>query len=1832
MGKKIIAIIGMHRSGTSVLSRCMRIFGAELGDKIIDPGPDNPKGYWEDEDILNLNIEMLSFLGTTWDSIKLIDKNDIITLRENNFTEKAKEIIQNKTKEYDFFALKDPRMAKLMPIWKEAFTAYSDRVMYIIAIRNPVSVIKSLKNRNKIDPVTAALIWISHVIPSLIETQNDQRIIIDYDLFLDNPQLQINRISEEFKLPIDQDEKIDFIDNFLDKNLRNSFIAKENINDHEKLFFLCKEVYMNLISKNHDNSELINITKVWTKKLLEIQPIIKVLNDKISKNISIGVEIDKKESLISNLNNKINSLINESDNLHSEILKRDEHIITLMAFNNRTAAKISDIELAINNLEQNTKTLNSKLNYTNNFFNNKLDHTNELIIKKLEKNEKKLERYHLVLFSSGIQNRFKQKLKFALNYNDVKTIRKSGLFDHLWYASQIYAGVSLMWDELLIHYIIFGSRIRLSPHPLFNTKWYIDNNSDLNSYSKNLLLHYLNHGEKEGRNPCPYFFPNWYRITNVDVQSSKTSLLQHYIQHGEAEGRKPNPYFFPDWYLTRYPDVAESGTPPLTHYQQYGEREGRLPCPLFLPCWYRHKYLTDDLDNSYPLHHFIEYGEKEGKNPNPHFWTNWYAEKYHLNIREGLRPLEDYLLRGEDCNRRPNPHFYPKWYLENNPDVKKAKVSPLQHFVHSGANEGRDPGPFFDSLWYRTEYPQIELSGMSPFEHYLNIGKDHHFSTFDFSLRGRKTLPIACHYVNSNSSTTISIGDIKIVVHIHIYTKNDINIFIEYLNNIKFDFDIVLTISSNTYYDSEQKVSLIEIAECEHILIKNLNNINNVYSYIVPDKGIDIASFLIIFKDLHHKYDIFGHFFFNGNSDDKNIDTYRSTLDCLLSKEIDDIDRTSYIFNLLQNGASIVFPKSDNNIIKNKTEWMENHNISKNILYRYFNTDIDNFPNVFFAHPLMFWANRDVITKLTSISIAYENFSNNSDQNNSNIESSIKNILPILGCMAKGKPIQLIDKIDSIQDYRFYEDQNDYSEKIVNNSIKILSLYLPQFHRTPENDLWHGQGFTEWTKVKSSNPLYNGHYQQHIPHEDIGYYELTSPEILAKQSEMMKKSGIYGQIFYHYWFSGKLILEAPAQMLLENINIEMPFCFCWANENWTKRWDGDEENVLLEQNYSPEDARDFIRYLIPFFKDERYIKIDNARPLLFIYRPNSIPNPQEYINIWVQECLHGGINAPYVIATLTRGATNPHEFGMDAGLERILHDWAGGNLTNIKDYVQIHDKFDGNILLYDHVVDYYIQSNKQKKKFTYFQSLVPTWDNTARYGKNAYILHGSTPEKFQYWLEDVISSTQNNLTLDKQFIVINAWNEWAEGDHLEPDTKFGYSYLNCIGRALSEEPYYIDLNPSVTSDKNISLYIKFSDDILRSALDHKEWFDNLCNYLTHLTNKNKNIHINSNNHELLYKNNIFLKRSEEPYEQELTLNIQKYLSLPPLLIDKLIQSALKFSGFAIIPISYGSDINIVSCTTRGTVEQYNLYDAACILYPKNWDNNFRKPTMLRPDAFTICNSNYVHQISNEKSITTIVRFHKNGNFEELERALLCLLSMEDCIVLPYIAAQDLDANQRAQLDDLVDSLHRRHHSYPIIRHYTSPDGQGDLRSMMLNESLRNVNTQFAAFLDYDDLLMPHAYSWLIDRLTDTNKAIAFARVYLTEYISKTGQIIKRYRKYNNGKNYKDLFESNFAPIHSFVINLHMVDLSKFIYRNDQKYMEDYCLLLQLCTENNCDWKGVQENFYIGDYMHAVDKEQTLALIDDKKRNDRLNDPSYIRDDLFILDIKEKIKYDLINKS
>ncbi len=1803
MSKKIAAIIGMHRSGTSVLSRCMKIFGAQLGDRIILPGPDNPKGYWEDEDILNLDIEMLTFLNTSWDSVKTINNNDILNLTNNGYIEKAKDILQQKLRNSDFFAIKDPRMAKLLPIWKHAFTESADQTIYIIAIRNPISVINSLKKRNNIDPVTASFIWLSHVIPSLIVTENEPRLIIDYDSFIDNPEKQINRISKKFGLTINKEEEKNFINEFLDKNLRNSFIKKEEFYKKDNAFFLCKEIYTFLILEKNNEINLKNLANLWNNAFEKMEPAINILDKYILENKEKDIKIKEKdikikekdikikenECTILDLRNEIDLQKNNLIKLYSEILKKEKI---------NEVIKITGKE--INAIKENIKCIYKRIDQ-NNFF----------------------------ILSLWKSNKLNRNLFYILKCKDIKIINNSGLFNYLWYSAQINSGLLFTQNELLLHYITIGERIGFSPQPLFDSKWYREKNPDINIYSKSSLLHYIIHGESEGRNPCLYFFPHWYYANNSDLLGKEINLLYHYIYYGEKEGRRPNPYFFPQWYLKKYPDVAQSGCSPLAHYQQYGGHEERLPCPLFLPKWYRHEYLDNNQDDIYPLYHFIEYGEHENKKPNPYFWTDWYRKEYCPDTKKDFRPLEDYLINGENIDRRPNPYFFPKWYLENNPDVAEAKMSPLHHFIQNGADEGRDPGPFFDSLWYRTEYPQIESSGLMPFVHYAKIGIYNNFAPFDIPSRNRTLVPITPHYFNTITYKKSHKIIKKIAVHLHLYNLNDIYCCLDYINAIKSPFDLILSLASPSYYNCEYNTTLHDFAKIEKNLYGKIFNIVNISIHIVPPKGHGVAPLLIIFKKIYKKYDIIGHFSYKKNCDTEYLLLQESIFTNLLGKAEEEFNRTSYIFNMMEGKVSFVFSKNKHDIIKNKNEWMGNFYLSEKLLNNIFNIDINDFRYTSFIYPLMFWAKSSIIENIVKISLSYENFPDNRLNFSETITSSMGNIVPILSSISNNKVVQLIDGIDSIQNYQFYENQIDYSKEIVHKYIKILSLYLPQFHRTPENDLWHGKGFTEWTKVRSSNPLYNGHYQQHIPHEDIGYYELVSPDILKKQFTMMKKSGVYGQIFYHYWFNGKLILESPVKMLLDNKDIEMPFCFCWANENWTKRWDGDEENILLQQIYSPEDAKNFIKYLIPFFMDKRYIKIDNTRPLLFIYRPNSIPNSQEYINIWNQECLRMGIDSPYIVATLTRGATSPHDFGMDAGVERILHDWAGGNLVNMKDYMQFYEKFDGNILLFDHVIDYYIQNNKQKRDFTYFQSIVPTWDNTARYGKDAYILHGSTPEKFQYWLEEIISMTQKNLDINRQFIVVNAWNEWAEGDHLEPDTRFGYAYLNSIGRALSDISYPINFNPNFVIIKKILVHIIFSDELLRVAPDYKEWFINFSKILNRLLDTFPNIYIDSNEEGHIDINILRNNDIKTTYEYEFNLKIGKFFHSDFSIIEKLIQSALKFDGFAIIPNTYGYNIDIASCTSRGNAEPYCLYDAAMILYPKDWQNDFRKPTKLRTDAFTVCTSQpSQHSLENE-TVTTIIRFHKNGSFDELERALISLQAMEKCIVSPYLAAQDLNEEQKLTLQNLTNRLYKDYPTTPYIQYYTSPDGKGDLRSQMLNESICNIKTRFAAFLDYDDILMPNAYHWLIERLKQTNMAIAFARVYLTLYNSKTGQIIKRYRYFNSGKNYDDFFKSNFAPIHSFMLDTGKLNFNNLLYRNDHKYMEDYCLLLQLAKNNNTDWKGVEDNYYIGDYMHATDRDQTLAFFNKDKKLDKLSDPDYIRDDLFIQDIKRMVGQNLI---
>lgn len=357
------------------------------------------------------------------------------------------------------------------------------------------------------------------------------------------------------------------------------------------------------------------------------------------------------------------------------------------------------------------------------------------------------------------------------------------------------------------------------------------------------------------------------------------------------------------------------------------------------------------------------------------------------------------------------------------------------------------------------------------------------------------------------------------------------------------------------------------------------------------------------------------------------------------------------------------------------------------------------------------------------------------------------------------------------------------------DNIRAIAFYLPQFHPIPENDEWWGKGFTEWRNVAKAKPLFPGHYQPHIP-ADLGFYDLRLSEAREAQAALAQEYGIHGFCYYHYWFNGRRILERPFNEVLASGKPDFPFCLCWANENWTKVWDGGDKHVLLEQRYGDEDDLALIESLIPVFCDPRYIRI-NGKPLFLVYRTELLPDPARTAKIWREAARQAGIGELYLarVENFVSGI-DPHSIGFDAAVE-FAPD--GVNMGKPKFRGTFHELLakvgflpkaylENRVVNYNAVADGML--NRPEPEFKRFRCVTPMWDNSARRKKNARIVAGSSPEKYENWLKQIVNRTSKRLDGDERIVFINAWNEWAEGCHLEPDLKWGHAYLEATRRAL----------------------------------------------------------------------------------------------------------------------------------------------------------------------------------------------------------------------------------------------------------------------------------------------------------------------------------------------------------------------------------------------------------------------------------------------------------------
>jgi len=348
---------------------------------------------------------------------------------------------------------------------------------------------------------------------------------------------------------------------------------------------------------------------------------------------------------------------------------------------------------------------------------------------------------------------------------------------------------------------------------------------------------------------------------------------------------------------------------------------------------------------------------------------------------------------------------------------------------------------------------------------------------------------------------------------------------------------------------------------------------------------------------------------------------------------------------------------------------------------------------------------------------------------------------------------------------------------------RMIAFYLPQFHPIPENDAWWGSGFTEWTNVVKAKPMYRGHYQPRLP-ADLGFYDLRVPETRMAQAELAAEYGIGAFCYWHYWFAGRQVLERPFREVLHAGEPKFPFCLAWANQSWTGIWHGAPDRILIEQTYPGlSDHEAHFRWLLKAFSDERYVTVD-GKPLFVLFQPKALPDLKRVADLWRELAHKAGLRGLYLVGNASV-TWNPGDYGFDASvtteMPRLIEpaSWRVPLMRLRWEYKRLRRL--PTIHPYrDFHLDYVKESPPPVENHP---CVLPGWDNTPRSGSNGVVLHDSRPELFQEQLRKALQIAARHGP-DDRIVFIKSWNEWAEGNYLEPDHRYGRQYLEVVRREV----------------------------------------------------------------------------------------------------------------------------------------------------------------------------------------------------------------------------------------------------------------------------------------------------------------------------------------------------------------------------------------------------------------------------------------------------------------
>lgn len=1021
------------------------------------------------------------------------------------------------------------------------------------------------------------------------------------------------------------------------------------------------------------------------------------------------------------------------------------------------------------------------------------------------------------------------------------------LFDEVYYRKS-NPDVARRVKDAFAHFMTAGWREGRNPSRYFDVAWYLEQNPDVRAAGANPLVHYIEHGHTEKRPPsdpdrldaliaiAPHFDDAYYLASYPDVAASGADALLHYVSEGWREARNPSPDFDSAYYLQSYLDVRRSGLNPFAHYIRIGRTKGYLPKPgadvAIRKMPLARNIPLDELpseivqadalaggvdmvslesgrisgwvaDRANPETTLIVRVECDGE-----IVAAFAADLFRADLKEaGInnprhgfvwkvpadicddRPHRLILRAGGGMLQLPPPYqrsvrFPPAVEAAGNVDSVSSSA------VRGWACDIRNPddsveveilidGELAGKVTADMERADVRAAG---------FGHGNYGFSWDIPERfkdGRR------HVVTCRVGSQLlpmpdngGQGALFSVTASFLFGGRPPKAF-NYLRPAANGLPDSFTVKATGPTSKTLVVALVRNAAewraFDHCMASLKLTDCNVYAAVTSTDFLDalIADFNVCPNVFLAQYAA-------------SLDNGRICLHVLNSGILTDYESV-YLFNFAESAADwpdlLMKPANYERwglVVQSVTSAAvvmpeEMQAFLENTLVR-----LGSHSNLAFRMPQggALWLNAVVLRHVAALGLNPKELTPKEQGADEDIgrDTAWRRLLALFGYFAAEGRLAVLDAA------AFEASAAGVIEGEVlppERRIKAIAFLLPQFHPVPENDRWWGRGFTEWNNVIRARPLFRSHYQPRLP-RDLGFYDLRQPETQAHQARLAQDHGVFGFCYYYYWFDGKKMLNAPIEQMLSSGQPDHPFCVCWANENWSRNWDGQERHVLLKQNYSLESNRELIREFITMMKDRRYIR-HNGRPVLVVYRIRVIPNWLETAAMWRQECREAGIGEIHLCAVrfgLEPLDGPPEEFGVDSYVMFPPHETVREDIRG--EVRHLHGDFKGEIFSYDAVWQGDLARFEEGYPWPVHRGVMMGWDNTARRLKDARIFHGATPLKFRAWLDGIVAQEDQHNPERESLLFINAWNEWAEGTTLEPDIRFADSYLRAVRSVLGE--------------------------------------------------------------------------------------------------------------------------------------------------------------------------------------------------------------------------------------------------------------------------------------------------------------------------------------------------------------------------------------------------------------------------------------------------------------